>query len=364
MLQINRHCISGNSENKIVIIGAGPAGLTAAYELSKSGVASIILEKDYMVGGLSKTVNYKGFQFDIGGHRFFTRIAAVDQMWHKVLNGDFLHRNRLSRIYFKEKFLHYPLRPFDAFSSLGFWKSTLVLLSYLQASIFPQMPENTFERWVSNRFGKRLYEMFFKTFTEKVWGIPCSEISAEWAAQRIGGLSLLSAAKNSILGQKNHKKTKLIKTLIDTFDYPKRGPGMMWEAVSNIVQNNKHCRIRSHVEVEKVFLNQDAVYALEVKTNGSREFIEGSHFISSMPLGELIQKLEPAAPAEIQAAAKSLRYRDFLSVALLVDKRHVSPDNWIYIHDPGVKVGRIQNYKNWSPYILLSAHLKHEFFRI
>ena len=194
---------------KVVIVGAGPAGLTAAYELCKAGIRSVVLEKDNIVGGIARTVNYKGYHFDIGGHRFFTKVKAVEDMWHEVLGEDFLRCDRLSRIYYNKKFFYYPLRASNALTGLGVCNSFLILLSYLKAQVSPQMPEETFEQWVSNRFGKRLYSIFFKTYTEKVWGIPCSEIRAEWAAQRIKGLSLLAALRNALLKQQNSNKNGL-----------------------------------------------------------------------------------------------------------------------------------------------------------
>ena len=336
---------------KVVVIGAGPAGLTAAYELCKVGVESIVLEKDNTVGGIARTVNYKGYHFDLGGHRFFTKVKAVEDMWHEVLGIDFLRRKRLSRIYYNKKFFFYPLRASNALFGLGLWNSFLILLSYLKAQLFPEKIEKTFEQWVSNRFGKRLYKIFFKTYTEKVWGIPCSEITAEWAAQRIKGLSLLTAFKNALIKQQSEDKISVIKTLIDAFDYPKQGPGMMWESVANIVQQNGS-EVRLEAEVEKILWTNNKVETLEVKNNGQREIIGGTQFISSMPIQELIQKFEPAVPEEVLKAAMKLNYRDFLTVALIINKRDVFPDNWIYIHDSDVKVGRIQNFNNWSPYMV------------
>ncbi len=331
-----------------VIVGAGPAGLTAAYELSKAGLPSVVLEKDEVVGGISRTVNYKGYHFDIGGHRFFTKVKAVDEMWHEVLaNGQFLRRSRLSRIYYNKKFFYYPLRATNALLGLGIWNSALIFLSYLRAQVFPERREDTFDQWISNRFGKRLYRIFFKTYTEKVWGIPCDQIMAEWAAQRIKGLSLLAAVKSALI-QKQQSKGDVIKTLIDAFDYPKLGPGMMWETVKGIVEE-RGSEIRLKTGVEKILYEEGRVRALEVTVDGKPEIIEGTHFISTMPIRELIQKFEPPAPPEVLKAAEALNYRDFLTVALIVNKRELFPDNWIYIHDAEVKVGRIQNFKNWSP---------------
>jgi len=341
-----------SDSKKVIIIGAGPAGLTAAYELCKAGVASVVLEKDNVVGGLSRTVNYKGYHFDIGGHRFFTKVKAVDDMWHEVLNnGQFLRRSRLSRIYYNKKFFYYPLRASNALMGLGLVNSALIFLSYVRAQLFPQQPEETFDQWISNRFGKRLYEIFFKTYTEKVWGIPCNQIMAEWAAQRIKGLSLLAAVKSALIQRQPTGKGSVIKTLIDAFDYPQRGPGMMWETVKEIVeQNGSH--IRFSTGVEKIVWNEAGVQALETNSEGKTHRIEGTHFISTMPVRELIQKLEPPAPLEVTKAAEALNYRDFLTVALVVDKSELFPDNWIYIHDSEVKVGRIQNFKNWSPFMV------------
>ena len=331
-----------------VVIGAGPAGLTAAYELCKAGIRSVVLEKDGVVGGLSRTVNYRGYHFDIGGHRFFTKVKAVDAMWREVLTeGKFLRRSRLSRIYYKKKFFYYPLRASNSLLGLGIWNSILIFLSYLRAQVFPEQPEETFEQWVSNRFGKRLFTIFFKTYTEKVWGIPCNQITAECAPQRIKGLSLLAAVKSALI-QKQQSKSDVVRSLIDAFDYPELGPGMMWETVAQIVRN-QGTEIRLNVGVEKIIWEEGAVKALEVVGDGKPETIKGTHFISTMPIRELIQKFEPPVPDFVLRAAERLNYRDFLTVALVVDKRDLFPDNWIYIHDPDVKVGRIQNFKNWSP---------------
>ena len=331
----------------VVIIGAGPAGLTAAYDLCKEGVSSVVLEKDNVVGGISRTVNYKGYHFDIGGHRFFTKVKAVEAMWREVLaEGQLLRRNRLSRIYYNKKFFYYPLRASNALLGLGIWNSALIFLSYLRAQLFPEKPEDTFEQWISNRFGKRLYRIFFKTYTEKVWGIPCNQIMAEWAAQRIKGLSLLAAVKNALIQQQS--KGDVIKTLIDAFDYPEFGPGMMWETVKQIVERDGS-EIRFNAGVEKILWSDGAVDAVQVMVDGKLETIEGSHFISTMPIRELIQKLDPPAPDHVLKAAEALNYRDFLTVALVINKRELFPDNWIYIHDSDAKVGRIQNFKNWSP---------------
>ena len=337
----------------VVIIGAGPAGLTAAYVLSKAGVESMVLEKDQTVGGIARTVNYKGYYFDLGGHRFFTKVDSVEKIWKEVLAEDLLRRNRLSRIYYNKKFFYYPLRPLNALLGLGIWNSILIFFSYLTAQLFPSKEEETFEQWVSNRFGKRLFRIFFKTYTEKVWGMSCKEISADWAGQRVKGLSLITALKNAILkNQDNQKdKKKVIKTLIDEFDYPKFGPGMMWQAmVESIREKGSHVCLGK--AVEGIRWTGNKVEALEVKQNGQIELISGTDFISSMPIREALQKFKPVVPKEVLEAANGLKYRDFLTVALIINKPMIFPDTWVYIHDPEVKVGRIQNFKNWSPFMV------------
>ncbi len=342
---------SDNNKNqkKVVIIGAGPAGLTAAYELCKEGVPSVVLEKDDVVGGISRTVNYKGYLFDIGGHRFFTKVKAVDDMWHEVMGEKkFLRRSRLSRIYYNKKFFFYPLKATNALLGLGFWNCCMMVASYAKAQMFPTKDERSFEDWICNRFGRRLYDTFFKTYTEKVWGMPCSEISADWAAQRIKGLSLIATIKNALLSSQPKQKGDVIKTLIDAFDYPEKGPGQMWEMVAESIQR-KHSELKMQTEVSKIFWEDGKVTALEIVTDGKKETVSGTDFISSMPMQELVRKMDPPAPPEVQAAADKLGYRDFLTVSLVVNKADLFQDNWIYIHDSDVKVGRIQNFKNWSP---------------
>jgi protoporphyrinogen oxidase len=334
---------------RVVIVGAGPAGLTAAHVLSKAGVEAIVLEKDQVVGGISRTVNYRNYYFDIGGHRFFTKVKSVDDLWKELLGKDLLRRKRLSRIYYNEKYFSYPLRPFNALFSLGIWNSLLVVLSFLHAQLFPWKDEETIEHWVVNRFGDRLYRAFFKTYSEKVWGMPCSEIHAEWAAQRIKGLSLLTALKNALIGSRGGKKQ--IKTLIEEFDYPKLGPGMMWQKAADIVRE-KGCQVWLGAEVVGIVWSGNRVTALELRRDGHTELIQGTDFISSMPIKEAMGKFRPPVPTSVLHAANDLRYRDFLTIALIVNQREVFPDNWIYVHEPDVKVARIQNFKNWSPFMV------------
>src|SRR5262245_11317330 len=329
------------AEKQFVVIGAGPAGLTAAYELAKLDLHPLVLEEYDKVGGLARTENYQGFHFDMGGHRFFTKVNEVNEMWREVLNGNFLRRPRLSRIFYNCKFFSYPLKPFNALVGLGFLESTWILLSYLKWQIFPYRQEDNFEQWVTNRFGKRLFETFFKTYTEKVWGISCSELKAEWAAQRIKDLSLKTVLLSMFVKPKN-----VIKTLIDQFDYPRRGPGMMWNSVKETIEK-RGGEVRVNSGVVGIHRNGKGIESVVVGCNGQKETIQGTHFISSMPVTEFIHKLDPPAPPAVLKAAEKLKYRDFLTVCLIVNKPDLFPDNWIYIHDPEVKVGRIQNFKNW-----------------
>ncbi|GIK39176.1 MAG: hypothetical protein BroJett011_30090 [Chloroflexota bacterium] len=328
----------------VVIIGAGPAGLTAAYQLSKVGKQTIVFEKGSLVGGIARTENYKGYGVDIGGHRFFTKVADVEAMWREVLGDDFLHRARLSRIYYKNKFFYYPIRFFDALLKLGLVESIRIGLSYIWVRLRPYPKEENLEEWVSNRFGKRLYQIFFKTYTEKVWGVPCTEIKAEWAAQRIKGLSLTTAVKNALF----NSESQSVKTLIDAFDYPRRGPGMLWQRVQELIEAQSH-RVFLENEVVELQMNGRRVKQLVSTGPNGSTIASGDHFISSMPLSELILKMKPAPAPEIVAAARKLSYRDFLTVALIVRRDDLFPDNWIYVHSPEVQVGRIQNFKNWSP---------------
>ena len=326
----------------VVIIGGGPAGLTAAYELVKEGIRPVVLEKGDKVGGLARTETYKGFRFDLGGHRFFTKSKEVMRTWDMILGKDLLVRPRLSRIYYGRKFFYYPLRPFNVLHKLGILESTYIMLSYLGSQALPYRREETFEQWVTNRFGRRLFQTFFKSYTEKIWGIPCSKLKAEWAAQRIKDLSLKTALLAMLVNQK-----KTIATLIEEFHYPRLGPGMMWNAVQDHVENAGGT-VKLNAEVIGIARAGNRIEKVLVSCAGREESIAGTHFISSMPITEFISKLQPPSLSLSQTAQK-LSYRDFLTVCLVVDRPELFPDNWIYVHDPEVKVGRIQNFKNWSP---------------
>jgi protoporphyrinogen oxidase len=331
------------AERQFVVVGGGPAGLTAAYELTKFGHRPIVFEKLDTVGGLARTANYKGFHFDMGGHRFFTKVPEVQKMWHEVLGDELLRRPRLSRIYYRGKFFNYPLKPFNALGGLGLLQSILVVLSYLRWQLFPYRHEDTFEQWVTNRFGRRLFLTFFKTYTEKVWGIPCSTLKAEWAAQRIKDLSLKSAVMNMFF-----KPRRTIKTLVEEFDYPRLGPGMMWNAVKQEIERRSG-RVHLRSDVLRIHRTGNRIDSLVVRCDGEELTVTATDFISSMPITEFIKKLDPPPPSEILQSASRLTYRDFLTVCLVVNQPAPFPDNWIYIHSPEVKVGRIQNFKSWSP---------------
>ncbi len=338
----------------VAIIGAGPAGLTAGYELVKNGKSVIVLEQDAeKVGGISRTVDYKGFKFDIGGHRFFSKSNEVEDLWTELLGKDMLVRNRLSRIYYNGKFYNYPLKPINAFMNLGFMNTLWCVMDYGRSKLFPRKHERSLEDWVINHFGKRLYRIFFKTYTEKVWGIPCDQISADWAAQRIKGLSLWRAIFHAFKPQNSSNKEAAIKTLIDQFRYPKFGPGMMWEEAARRIQSVEDSEVRLNEKVDRIQHSSGKVLAVQTSNaNGTRHHQEADHFISTMPLRSLVRALDPSPPKAVFEAGEALNYRDFITVALIIDHPHSFPDNWIYIHDPAVKVGRIQNFKNWSPHMV------------
>ncbi len=334
----------------VICIGAGPAGLTAAYLLGKRGIQATVLEADPRhVGGISRTVTYKGFGFDIGGHRFFSKSEAVERLWDELADEPLLHRPRKSRIYYRGKLFDYPLRAQDALSKLGVAEAVRCVLSYAKERAVPRPAPRSFEDWVVGQFGRRLFEIFFRTYTEKVWGMKCSEISADWAAQRIKGLSLFQAIWRSILPQKQDTpRGAVVKTLINQFRYPRRGPGMLWEAAAEKVrlQGGEVLLGRRVTELRR---RDGGWVVVSEGTDGSRAEHRADAVISSMPMRQLAGALGPAPSEAARAAADALRYRDFLTVALVLRDRDAFDDNWIYIHDPAVKVGRIQNFRSWSP---------------
>jgi protoporphyrinogen oxidase len=329
------------SKKFAVIIGAGPAGLAAGHELVVQGIRPIVLERENKAGGIARTEVYKDYCFDIGGHRFFTKIEGINRLWHEMLGEDFLRVSRLSRIYYNDLFYMYPLSFSNALLNLGPIESILILMSYLRSQIRPNRQEDTFEQWICNRFGQRLYRTFFKIYTEKVWGIPCHQIRAEWAAQRIKGLSLITAVSNALLGLRNAK------SLIDEFYYPLKGPGMMWQRFVEMIEAGGG-QVRFNSEVARVAHENGRIASVTYVDNGGKVDIPVEHLISSMPINKLITLLDPKVPNEVQEAGHLLSYRSFIIVGLILNKRNLFPDQWIYIHCPNVRVGRIQNFKNWS----------------
>ncbi|MFJ3263567.1 NAD(P)/FAD-dependent oxidoreductase [Pseudomonas sp. NPDC086581] len=381
-----------NKQQPVVIVGAGPAGLTAALELQSAGFSNVlVIEADTQVGGISRTVNYKGNRIDIGGHRFFSKSDWVMQWWNRLLplapdnsesavlqyqgmsrplptfvglargpveNRDdvMLLRERLSRIYFGKRFFDYPLKlNLDSLRKLGLRKTVVFGISYVLAKINPVKPENTLQDFLINRFGQKLYRQFFKEYTEKVWGVGCDEISAEWGAQRIKSLSILGAlahALKSMLGLEG--KTKHT-SLIESFIYPKFGPGQMWElAARRFEEGGGRLEMRSRVTA--VNYQDDRVNSVEyVDSNGNLHQVASAYLISTMPVKELVHALRGGVGEEARAIAAGLEYRDFITVGLLYHKDELVnqlQDNWIYIQEPGVKVGRVQVFNNWSPYMV------------
>jgi len=328
-------------EKKVVVIGAGPAGLSAAHEAVKQKMTPLLLEKADRVGGIARTESYKGYYFDVGGHRFFTKFEKILALWHDLMGEDFLKVPRKSSIYFNNRFYNYPLRPLNALFNLGIHESFMVILSFVISKISPYPKEETFEEWVSNRFGQRLYKTFFKTYTEKVWGIPCKQIGADWATQRIKGLSLTATIYNALFGFQNSK------SLIDEFDYPTKGPGMMWDRLH---EKTKTGGGEVLLNSEVISLNHenghitDATYIHQ----GKRFKIAVEHLVSSAPITTLVSMLKPKAPDKVLEASHGLSYRAFIIVIFIIDKPSLFSEQWIYIHSPNVRVGRIQNFKNWS----------------
>jgi protoporphyrinogen oxidase len=339
---------AGEFAPPVRVIGAGPAGLTAAYRLAQAGCPVEVYEADTVVGGISRTVERDGWRFDIGGHRFFTKVRVVEELWDEILPGDdFMLRPRLSRIQYRGRLFDYPLRAMNALRGLGALEACRCVGSYAWARMRPPKDQSTFEGWTTARFGRRLYSIFFKTYTEKVWGVPAASIQADWAAQRIKNLSLSKAILSALRPGRNQKA---VTSLIEEFRYPKYGPGMMWERTAELVEKaGGTVRLDTRV----VAVHRDAAGATGLTIDdGDLSRVDAKHIISSMPLSELVAAMDPPAPPEVRAAARGLRYRDFLTVALVVPQEYGFPDNWIYIHTPGVHVGRIQNFGAWSPFLV------------
>ena len=380
----------------VAIIGAGPAGLTCGHELQRvaSGVGVVVVEADAIVGGIARTESYKGFRFDIGGHRFFTKVGEVEAMWREVMGDDFIRVPRLSRIYYRGKFYDYPLKLANALGNIGPYEAGRIMLSYLKWRVRPSKTEDSFEEWVINRFGGRLYMHFFRSYTQKVWGISPRHIQADWAAQRIKNLSLTKAVWNAVTGSNDTA------SLIEEFDYPRLGPGQMWERVAERIEA-RGGEVRMRTRALRLMREGSRIVGLEVEGPGPRaresqpitgehemagsgagsgdedgprgpeapgdpgalggsetvrEVIRAEHYVNSMGLAELVAAIDPPPPAEVVAAASRLRYRDFLIVTLVLDRPDPFPDNWIYVHSSDVSVGRIQNFRAWSEAMVPNAH--------
>lgn len=336
---------------RVVIIGAGPAGLTAAYHLlTRHGITSTIIESDDVVGGISRTVERDGWRFDIGGHRFFTKVKEVEALWHEILpDEDFLLRPRMSRIYYEGKYYDYPLKAANALRNLGLWRAFLSVLSYLWVRVHPPKDQTTLEGWIAARFGWRLYRQFFKTYNEKLWGVPVSSLPADFAAQRIKNLSLFNTAVNAIMPKRNQKD---ITSLIEEFQYPRYGPGMMWEHCRDLLED-RGCVVLMNQRVVEIRTDDgQAVAVVAEDQTGFRSEYPCDHVVSSMPLSQLLTAVSPTPTDAAVYAAEDLRYRDFLTVALVVPESAGFPDNWIYVHSSDVQVGRIQNFRSWSPYMV------------
>jgi len=350
-----------------LVVGAGPAGLTAAYQLVKRGAPVTVVEGDAMVGGISRTAQREGWRFDIGGHRFFTKVPEVEALWHEILpDGDFLSRPRMSRILYDGKLYDYPLKAGNALRNLGPVEAVKCVASYVWARVRPPKDQSDYESWLVARFGWRLYRTFFKTYTEKLWGVAVSDMPSDWAAQRVKTLSLSNAIWHALVPRRGQTE---ITTLIDEFQYPKLGPGMMWEkAAKDVVARGGELVTETKVtRIHRV----PGVGVTGVTTTVTGGYGEGAgappasrtdvgrtarvacdELISTMALSSLVRVMDPPAPEHVQHAARELKYRDFLTVALVVPESASFPDNWIYVHSPEVKLGRIQNFASWSPYLV------------
>ena len=345
----------GTDDPSVVIIGAGPAGLTAAFELMKQGHTSTVIEADDIVGGISRSVERDGYRFDIGGHRFFTKVPEVEALWHEILpDEEFLLRPRMSRIYYKGKYYDYPIKPVNALLNLGPVEAVRCVLSYLAVKVRPPKTQDTLEDYIVANYGRRLFDHFFKTYNEKVWGVPASAISADWGAQRIKGMSIFDAVWEPIRAKfaGRRKGSAQVTSLIEEFQYPKYGPGQMWEVCTEkVAAAGTDVLMETRVErITHADGKANTVFA-RAKDGTALEF-PADEVISSMPFPQLLRSMDPQPPADVLAAADDLGFRDFLTVALVVPEAAGFPDNWIYIHSPDVKVGRIQNFGSWSPYLV------------
>ena len=328
-----------------IVLGAGPAGLACAYALTRAGVPVTVIERDERVGGLAKTIAHDGWLLDLGPHRFFTKIDKVNALWEEVLGEEQVTVDRLTRIYYGGRYFHYPLKAWEALLTLGVGETARILASYAAARLAPDPHPRSFEAWTINQFGRRLYEIFFKGYTEKLWGIPCTAISPDWAAQRIKGLSLSSAIRGALLGGRGD-----VKSLVDRFQYPRLGAGQLYERMAAALAGAAH-PVRLGWETVAIHHDQGRVTGVTVRRRGASETerLDTAGVVSSIPLPLLLRQLDPPPPAEVLAAAGSLRFRNTLLAYLFVEGASLFPDNWLYINDPSVRIGRVTNFANWSP---------------
>ncbi len=334
-------------DKKIAVIGAGPAGITAAYELTKAGYTISLYEASEHVGGLSKTIDLWNQKIDLGPHRFFSNDTKVNKLWLEVVQKDYRMVDRLTRIYYKKKFYYYPLKPFDALLKLGIGQATLCVFSYFKEKLKPTKPDGSFESWVTARFGNRLYSIFFKTYSEKLWGIPCTELDEDFAAQRIKKLSLFEAVKNALFSSKKNKH----KTLVDQFAYPTGGTGMVYERMKSFIEDNGG-KVHCSTPVQKVIPSKQNDVTVEL-SNGQKEIF--GHVISSMPITHLVKNL-PDTPQDVLHAVENLKFRNTILVYLKIEGVDVFPDNWLYVHANDLQMGRITNFSNWVPEINNNEH--------
>ncbi len=345
---------------RVVIIGAGPAGLTAAYQLARSGHTSTVLEADSVVGGISRTVERDGWRFDIGGHRFFTKVQAVEDLWHEILDDDeFLQRPRKSHIYYRGKFYDYPLKPLNALRNLGPMEAMRCVCSALWVRVRPPKDQSTLEGYVVANYGWRLYHHFFKAYSEKLWAVPPSQIAADWGAQRIKGMSLFQAVWEPIRSRyagRRRDKGRQVTSLIEEFQYPKYGPGMMWERCQELVED-AGTKVTLDTPVTRIRHEGGRAVSVVAESQGGTTEYPADHVISSMPFSLLLAAMDPPIPEDVRRAVDGLAFRDFLTVALVVPADKVQwDDNWIYIHAPEVRTMRVQNFGSWSPYMVKEGH--------